>query len=144
MVTFIDKYLLYSGAYNPLWIIRDLKSLTEEQKNKKGTTVNGDIALIEFKANKQPVGLYEAEEPFTQVKIKLYNYDKLYLFTDGFTDQFGGERNKKYKSKPLKKLLLANCKLPMNDQQTILNDTFDSWKGTEEQVDDVCIIGLSL
>jgi len=144
MVTFVDDYLLYSGAYNPLWIIRSLTLLTEAQKNAKGTIIDGDFALIEYKANKQPVGLYEDGKPFEQIKVSLYKNDKLYLFTDGFADQFGGERNKKFKSKPFKKLLLANSNLPMNDQQVFLNNTFDTWKGTEEQVDDVCIIGVSL
>jgi len=143
MISISENKLSYAGAYNPLWIIRSLEFLTDEQKYKKGTIVSGNIALIEIKACKQPVGLYEDGKPFIQTEVELFKNDKLYLFTDGFSDQFGGERNKKFKSKPFKKLLLKNSALSMNEQHTILNDSFNFWKGSEEQVDDVCIIGLS-
>lgn len=143
MISIKASVLQYSGAYNPLWIVRHVDYLTTEQKNEKGTVIMGDLGLIELKACKQPVGLYENAKPFVQTEFQLYTDDKLYLFTDGFADQFGGERNKKFKSKPFKKLILTNSSLPMDSQQVILNETFDAWKGEEEQVDDVCIIGLA-
>jgi serine phosphatase RsbU (regulator of sigma subunit)/ABC-type amino acid transport substrate-binding protein len=143
MISIKKDVLHYAGAYNPLWIVRHVDNLTDSQKNEKGTVIINELGLIELKACKQPVGLYENEKPFIQTKLQLFKNDKLYLFTDGFADQFGGERNKKFKSKPFKKLLLNNSLLPMNEQQVILNETFDAWKGNEEQVDDVCIIGLA-
>jgi serine phosphatase RsbU (regulator of sigma subunit)/ABC-type amino acid transport substrate-binding protein len=143
MISIEDDILQYSGAYNPLWIVRHVDYLTTVQKEEKGTVIIDDLGLIELKACKQPVGLYENAKPFVQTEFKLCKNDKLYLFTDGFADQFGGERNKKFKSKPFKKLLINNSGLSMNEQQVVLNAKFDAWKGNEEQVDDVCIIGLA-
>jgi serine phosphatase RsbU (regulator of sigma subunit) len=143
MISIEDDILQYSGAYNPLWIVRHVDYLTTVQKEEKGTVIIDDLGLIELKACKQPVGLYENAKPFVQTEFKLCKNDKLYLFTDGFADQFGGERNKKFKSKPIKKLLINNSGLSMNEQQVVLNAKFDAWKGNEEQVDDVCIIGLA-
>jgi len=139
-----NGHLIFAGAYNPLWIIRHLQFVTESQKNKRGTIIDGDFALIEFKADKQPIGLYEDATPFKETKIELFKNDKLFLSTDGFQDQFGGPKNKKFKSKPFKKLLLSTSNLSMIEQHQILNTTFDNWRGSIEQIDDVCIIGLRL
>lgn len=68
----------------------------------------------------------------------------LYLYTDGYADQFGGPKGKKFKYKQLADLILANRKLPMREQCKILENTFVSWKGNLDQIDDVCIIGLKL
>jgi serine phosphatase RsbU (regulator of sigma subunit) len=68
----------------------------------------------------------------------------LYLYTDGFADQFGGPKGKKYKGKSLNNHLLSIHQLPMNEQQAQLNQRFEEWRGDLEQVDDVCVIGLKL
>ena len=117
--------LEYAGAHNPLWIIRkDAKEIEE------------------IKANKQPIGHFDKQEPFTTHSISLSKGDRFYLFSDGFADQFGGEKGKKFKAANFKKLLLSIQHLSMEDQQTRLNEVFESWRGSLEQLDDVCVIGV--
>ncbi len=117
--------LQWSGANNPLYIIR-----------------SGD--LMELKPDKQPVGKSDVSKPFTTHTVQLQPGDTLYLFTDGFADQFGGPKGKKFKYKPFKELLIAISTKPMSEQQQILHDTFEKWKGNLEQVDDVCIFGVRI
>jgi serine phosphatase RsbU (regulator of sigma subunit)/Tfp pilus assembly protein PilF len=115
--------LHYAGAHNPLWIIR-----------------NGE--LIETKANKQPIGKFENPEPYTTHIIELEKGDTFYIFSDGYADQFGGEKGKKMKSENFKKLLLSVQKESMDAQLEIINKTFEDWRGDLEQLDDVCLIGV--
>jgi serine phosphatase RsbU (regulator of sigma subunit) len=118
--------LEFSAANNPLWLIR-----------------NGE--LTEYKADKMPVGKYGDEmKPFTHQKIKLEKGDIIYTFTDGYADQFGGPKGKKFKYKQLEEILLQYHNLPMDDQKEILAKRFDEWKDNHEQVDDVCIIGVKI
>lgn len=121
-----DKtYLQFSGAFNPLWIIRENN-------------------LIEISACRQPIGNYYNQTPFVTQKIEVFKKDQLYIFSDGFADQFGGEKGKKYKKKPFKKLLLDYHLFTMQEQCSLLLETFDNWKKDTEQVDDVCIVGYKL
>jgi serine phosphatase RsbU (regulator of sigma subunit) len=118
--------LTYAGANNPLWIIRNNQ-------------------LIEFKPNKMPVGKFdEQEENFTQQIIQLQKDDLIYALTDGYADQFGGQKGKKFKYKQLKDLLLANCSLPLEQQKNIFEKTINDWKGNMEQVDDILLIGVKI
>jgi len=117
--------LTYSGAHNPLWIIRDQE-------------------IIEIKADKQPIGKFEFEKPFTTHEMDLIKGDSLYIFSDGYPDQFGGEKGKKFKTGNLKKLLLDIQNHPMEKQRELLNDEFERWRGSIEQIDDVCIIGVRI
>jgi tetratricopeptide (TPR) repeat protein len=115
--------LEWSGANNPLWYAR-----------------NGEIK--EILPDKQPIGKHERVKPFTTHTIELIKGDILYLFTDGYADQFGGPKGKKFKYKQLQELLLANASKPMEEQKKILETTLESWKGSLEQVDDILIIGI--
>ncbi len=115
--------LQYSGAYNPLLIIRNEK-------------------LIEYKATRNPIGFNYVEKEFENHEIQLQNNDLIYLFSDGFQDQIGGVKGKKYLSKNFKKLIVQNSHLPMNEQKSNLEKTFKEWKGNLEQVDDVTIMGV--
>lgn len=117
--------LQYAGANNPLWIIR------------KGTD-----QLEEIKGTKQPIGQYENSSPFVNHEVSLNEGDSIYLFTDGYPDQFGGEKGKKFKSANLKKLLLQIQDSEMNDQLAAIKQAFENWQGEHEQVDDVCVIGV--
>lgn len=117
--------LQWSGANNPLWIIR-----------------NGSGQIDEIKPDKQPIGAHSDPNPFTAHTIELNKGDVIYIFTDGFQDQFGGARGKKFKASQLKQLLLDNQSLSMNDQKQLLSTTFQKWKRELEQVDDVCVIGV--
>ena len=124
MFDFKKKTVQYSGAYNPLYLIR------------KGE-------LIETKADKMPIGIHIAEkESFSNNEIKLQKGDTLYIFSDGFIDQFGGDAGRKYMAKPFKRLLAEIQTSPMDEQKFILNETFDTWRGKYNQIDDVIIIGI--
>ena len=116
--------LQYSGANNPLWIIH-----------------KGD--LTELGATKQPIGLVDNPAPFITVEHILEAGDAIYIFSDGFSDQFGGgEPEKKFTSKRLKELLRSISDQPMKEQRTILEEKLMDWKGNKQQIDDVCIMGV--
>jgi serine phosphatase RsbU (regulator of sigma subunit)/Tfp pilus assembly protein PilF len=124
-INYKTNKLNFSGANNSLYIIK-----------------NGD--LKEIKGNKQPIGRYVTSEPFTNHEIILSKNDTIYIFTDGFVDQFGGPKGKKFMYKPFRKLLLSVQGKSMDEQQTILAEAFGKWKGDIEQVDDVCVIGVRI
>ena len=122
----IDKASLtmsYAGAYHTIIIIRDNQ-------------------IIELKTDKEPIGFTYIMTPFSNFEFQLKKGDLLYLYTDGFVDQFGGERGKKFKSRQFKELLLSINTLSLIKQKSILKETFNSWKGKEEQVDDVTVVGM--
>lgn len=98
--------------------------------------------LFELKGDKQHIGLGESATPFTSQTITLQKSDSLYLFTDGYVDQFGGEDNKKYKISRLKEFLNSIQDYPMKKQGELLSSNFHQWKGDTEQLDDVCGIGV--
>jgi two-component system, sensor histidine kinase LadS len=122
------RKLSWSGANNPLWIVR------------KNTNDNFD--LLEFKPDKMPIGKYASQTAFTTYDIDVYEGDTLYLFTDGFADQFGGPKGKKFMYKQLKELILSIQKESLPRQHRLLNDAFINWRGQNEQIDDICIIGV--
>ena len=119
--------LQYAGAHNPLWIIR-------------GNEIH------ETKADKQPIGKFDDAQPFTTHCLELQKGDSVYLFTDGYADQFGGEGDKKFGSKRFKELLLSIQDKTMQQQKEVLNTTFQSWmqQSGAEQIDDVCVIGINV
>ena len=137
------RKIQFSGANIPLYIIRDKtqNSIIEAKKMVKGETHN----LYEIKANKMPIGIYYKDlSAFTKYSIQLEEGDQLYMFSDGYADQFGGALNKKFKMQSFKNLLLANASKPMYEQSKILNTTFENWKGKLKQTDDVIVMGLKL
>ncbi len=114
----------FAGAYNPLILIRD-----------------GE--MIEYKANKMPIGTHVGpEKAFSTCIIPLNINDMIYLFSDGFQDQFGGERDAKYKTKPFKRLLHKISSEPAEVQAELLDSELEAWKGDTEQVDDIIILGM--
>jgi serine phosphatase RsbU (regulator of sigma subunit)/Flp pilus assembly protein TadD len=122
--------LKWSGANNPLWILR---------KN-----LSGETEFIETKADKQPIGKYSHATPFTQHEIQIKKNDIIYIFTDGYQDQFGGEKEKKFRVSQMKELFTSLSEKPMEEQRKIIDQSFESWKGDLDQVDDVCIIGVRI
>ena len=98
--------------------------------------------LIKLDGDRMPVGKSDDINSFTLHTIEIQKGDNLYIYTDGYSDQFGGEALKKFKRKNLNQLLLNNVHLPMDNQLEILKSNFNSWKGNEEQVDDVCVLGI--
>ena len=102
-----------------------------------------DGNLVEFKADKMPVGKGEKDASFALFTIEMKGVsDTLYLYTDGYADQFGGTNGKKFKYKQLQQMLLANCDKRLSEQQEIFLKIFNEWKGNLEQVDDVLLIGI--
>ncbi len=119
--------LQYAGAYNPIWIIS-----------------SGEFK--EIKADKFPIGTFIGEEinSFTNNTFQLTKGDSVYMYTDGYADQFGGPKGKKFKYKKFQELLLENHLKPMNNQRAILEQTITQWKGDLEQVDDILVIGIQV
>jgi serine phosphatase RsbU (regulator of sigma subunit)/Tfp pilus assembly protein PilF len=115
----------WSGANNPLWMIK---------KDSK--------EIEEIKADKQPVGKFDNRKSFTSHNLVLEKGDRLYLFTDGYADQFGGPKGKKFMYKHFEELLISTAELSLKSQKEQLEIAFNNWKGNLGQVDDVCIIGI--
>jgi PAS domain S-box-containing protein len=126
--------LEFSGANNPIYIIREKE-------------------LIELKGDKQAIGSDsdETKTPFTNQYVDLVKGDTIYLFTDGYADQFGGPKGKKFKNSQFKEILLSHSNKPMKDQRVILDNTIEEWKAYKneigemfEQVDDILVIGVRI
>lgn len=115
----------WAGANNRLWY------------------TSGNI-MKEITADKQPIGKTDNPRPFTTHSIHLEKDSLVFLFTDGYADQFGGPKGKKFKYKQLKELLIMNASKNMGEQKEALLNTFNNWKGNLEQVDDVCVIGVKV
>lgn len=143
----IENELSYAGANNPLWIIRKGKFDTSQLPDKKTCIYTCDkeiYTLLEIKPDKQPIGKYEHEVPFTNTKLNVQKGDHIYVFSDGFVDQFGGEKGKKFKSANFRKKLFEIQSLPLKEQKELLLTAFNNWKGDQEQVDDIVIIGVKV
>jgi len=133
----------YAGAFNPVYIIRN-RTLPALSGDAVTVVENEHLCLYNLHADKMPVALYDRMNKFTTYEFLFEEGDRIYLFTDGFADQFGGPDGKKFMYKPFMNLLLANAELPMSEQYQRLADAFKSWKGKLPQVDDVCVIGMKL
>jgi tetratricopeptide (TPR) repeat protein/serine phosphatase RsbU (regulator of sigma subunit) len=141
--------LQYAGAHNPLWIItKDSERHAELIEAANGSifrlTQDDPTTIIDIKANKQPIGQFDTPLPYTTHTIELQKGDSVYIFSDGYVDQFGGERGKKFKPKALRQLMLSIQDQPMDQQRELINQTFEKWRGDLEQVDDVCVIGVKI
>jgi serine phosphatase RsbU (regulator of sigma subunit) len=127
-----NKKLTVANANNPVWIIK-----------RKGEP--SDPEVLEIKADKMPVGKHDRDqESFSLKTVDINDGDIVYALTDGFPDQFGGEKGKKFMSKNLRELVAKNYQLPMPEQKTLLEKAFKDWVGPLEQVDDVTIIGVKI
>lgn len=118
-----EGLLQFAGANNPLYLIRD-----------------GE--LMEYKTDKMPVSVHEIMHPFKGQEINLKPGDQIYIFSDGYADQFGGPKRKKFKYRPFKELLVSNSGKDMTEQGLLLDKAFERWMGDIEQIDDVIIIGI--
>lgn len=123
---FNNMKINYSNANNSFYIIRNNE-------------------LIISKSNKMPVGAgHSANIPFLEYEMEIKKDDLVITFTDGYADQFGGQKGKKFKYKQLEELLISNAHLPLSDIKIKLNHTIEFWKGELEQVDDICVIGIKV
>lgn len=115
----------FAGANNPVYYIENNE-------------------LKELEPDKQPIGNYAYEKPFTNHTASINADTCLYFYSDGYPDQFGGPKGKKFKYKQLNEMLLANSKQALTQQHQIMQTTFENWRGNLEQVDDVCVIGIRI
>ncbi len=137
-----SKELQYAGANNSPYLIREKKQLHGDHLRNYTSLDNKDYQLFELKGDKQPVGFYSEETDFATKQIQLQEGDSIYLFTDGYVDQKGGPRSRKFLSKNLKKSLLEIQPNTMEVQHMILNDTLENWKKGFEQIDDILVMGI--
>ncbi len=122
---FKTLHLYWAGANNPLWLVRNQE-------------------MIEYKPDRQPIGKFDNPTNFKTHKIKLEKGDKFYIFSDGLADQFGGEKGKKLKTGKMRELILVQQSNSMQVQYDIMDKFFEMWKGSLEQVDDICVIGVAV
>ena len=121
------KTVTWAGAMNPLWIIK-----------------KGSNKIEELKPDRQAIGFVEKPKLFTEHKVKLELNDLLYLFSDGYQDQFGGKNGKKYMKGKMKKFVLSIQDQDMQTQLSSFDKEFNTWKGSHEQIDDVCVMGVRI
>ena len=119
------KTLEFAGANNPLYLL-------------------SNNTISEIKANKQHIGASESKVAFTTSVVELKGNEIIYIFTDGYADQFGGAKGKKFMYKPFKELLISIAHLPMAEQKNILEQKIEEWKGNFEQIDDICVMGVRI
>jgi len=136
--------LLYAGAHNPLYLVRNNGQIAGMGSGKEASLIHNGSHLYEFKGDRQPIGFHPEETKFTNHRLTLMDKDTIYIFTDGFIDQYGGEQRKKFKSRRFKELLLSVQKESMDKQKELLAQTFEDWRGENEQIDDVCVIGFRI
>ena len=139
-----EQKVQFAGAYNSLYLVRER---TREAPEIEGMTSledenGGDLILYDIPGDRMPVAFHDRMDKFTTHEFRVAKGDQLYMYTDGFADQFGGERGKKFKYRPFKKLILAHANLSMEEQNEALTANLLDWKGDYDQVDDICMIGL--
>ena len=134
------RELHFAGANRPLYLFRKkgqecvLGVLPHQERD--------DDVLYIFKGDPQPIGAHWEEKAFTRTSIKLQENDSLYLFSDGFVDQFGGEGRKRFMIRNFRDLLFSVQGKPIQDQKVIIETTFEKWIGRQEQIDDVTVLGM--
>jgi len=140
MYDFDNMTMQYAGAYNSIYLVRQKKNLPSTEK-----TTDINIAdLIEYKADKQPCAVHILESDFATQNILLQKGDIIYTFSDGFSDQRGGIKNKKYLSKNFRNYLLQICSEPLEKQKDLLELNIENWKNNREQIDDITVVGVKI
>jgi serine phosphatase RsbU (regulator of sigma subunit) len=120
----------FAAAYNPLYHV----SINEQM----------DPILNDYKGDPMPVGIYEKANGFTNHVLPVKKGDIIYIFSDGFPDQFGGTQGKKLRAKNFKQLLVSLYNYPLESQKELIGGFFDDWRGSHEQTDDVMVIGFKI
>lgn len=124
-----------AAANNPIWVVSPPSIKTELWKE--------PWQLSQITPDKQPIGKYKEEvSPFNLKTVSIEKGEMIYLFSDGYADQFGGPKGKKFKYKPFQELLISIAHLPLDEQKEVLDTTIESWKGDLDQVDDMLVIGI--
>lgn len=127
-----NRKMQFAGANNPIYLIRDKE-------------------LVKYNPDKMPIGIFIIDQPFTNKEIELKENDSIYMFTDGYVDQFGGVKGKKYNSKNLKELLVDISEKPMSQQKNHIKERYYNWisdknqpEGKHAQVDDILVFGIKI
>jgi serine phosphatase RsbU (regulator of sigma subunit) len=137
--------LQFAGANNSLYLVS--KNIATNGSVKETARVKlSNEHLLEILPDKQPIGYQEDKmnDPFTKNIIQLHSGDTVFITSDGYTDQFGGDRNKKFTSKRFRELIASLVDLPLAEQQRILDYTIEDWKKDESQTDDICLMGIRI
>jgi len=140
-----DNTIQYAGANNSLyWVSKGIASEGGLEETEKIRLYSNH--LLEIVADKQPIGYQEGkmDVPFTKHIIQLRKGDMIYITSDGYTDQFGGDKNKKFTSKRFREMLASFADKSITEQKQMLEDTIEQWKKYETQTDDICVIGVRL
>lgn len=138
--------LMFAGAKNPLYLVRDVATFNEVDLTPEMQVIDSTDThlLIQIKGDRFAIGnAYEDElNTFTNHSLSIFNGDQVFVFTDGYADQFGGVKNKKYNYNRFRKFLLSICVHPIDVQEELLNAEFQRWRGDREQIDDVLVISV--
>jgi serine phosphatase RsbU (regulator of sigma subunit) len=140
----IDKEnmkLQFAGANNPVYIVR--KSTSQIITESISIEFAG-YTLYELKGDHMPIGIHDKMDNFSVYEVDLIKGDSIYIFTDGFADQFGGSDGKKLQYKNFKKMILDGCSKPMKDQKVQLEERLRIWQGHFNQIDDILVIGFRI
>lgn len=139
-----NNMVQFAGAHNPVYIISKDLPIIENQQFQVYSLEGIEEKMIEIKPDKMPIAIYHRMDPFTNHEIQLKKGDQIYMFSDGYIDQFGGEDKKRFMNGAFRDLLLKIANMPMENQKEILENTFEFWKGDMEQIDDVVVVGIRL
>lgn len=140
-----EKTISFAGANNPLYLCTNkINNISSNNKKIKIFTGEKNNYLIEIKPDRMPIGIYTHEHVFSCSNIKFNKNDTIYMFSDGYIDQFGGKKNQKFMSKNFKQLILNNSNFSLLKQKNILENTLKNWQGNNEQIDDILVVGIKL
>lgn len=156
---FVEQTFSYAGAFRPVLLVRKAPPCLPEGEESQLTSHNysegcvrgsssplgrlGGAELIEMEASRYPIGFYaDVKKVFTTQTIQVKQNDTFYFFTDGYCDQFGGERKKKFNRKQFKELLLSAQDMEMSEQEAYLQYVLLNWRQDEPQVDDILVMGI--
>ena len=135
----------FAGANLPVILVKNKeKHANEIRKYGNAPKIEQEDALLEIKPDRMPIGFYYNENSFTNYKVQLEKGDLIYMFTDGYMDQFGGSAGRKFLKKNFKKIISEISVKPLKDQGKIIKSRFFEWKGYRNQIDDVLVLGIRI
>ncbi len=137
-----NNEMQYAGAFNPLYLIRSKGQSPDTKLSELISMESDQFQLLEIRGDRQPIAIYSTEKDFTTNHIKIRSSDSLYMFSDGYPDQMGGPKGKKFMTKKFKELLLRIQAEPMITQKEILEKTLEDWKQNVQQIDDILVFGI--
>jgi len=137
----------FAGAHNSCWIIRNptaLKNYQIAENEQDQKFIAPDNLFIILEADHMPAGVYYNEKSFTEKSFQLKKDDIFYIFSDGYFSQFGGTKQLPLRIKKFKNIIIEICDFKMDEQKQILENKFEDWRQSNEQTDDILIIGIKI